>query len=121
MVQSTLGTHARAYSQPVDQRATAPTDLPILAVRPLGTGPPVTCSMRSVLHPLQALENAVLDVLDRPISPLELEQEAEAEAAQAEAARIEAARRQAAEAPAGEGSACMGLHLSDPCVIQLQP
>ena len=62
----------------------------------------------------------MLDVLDRPISPLELEQEAEAEAAQAEAARIEAARRQAAQAPAGEGSACMGINLLEPCVIQLQ-
>lgn len=66
----------------------------------------------------------MLDVLDRPISPLELEQEAEAEAVQAEAARVEAARRQAVQAPAGEhqgGSACMGLHLLDLCVIQLQP
>ena len=66
----------------------------------------------------------MLDVLNQPISPLELEQEAEAEAAHAEAARVEAAQRQAAQAPAGEhpvGLVCMGLTLLHPCVIQLQP
>lgn len=66
---------------------------------------------------LEALENAVLDVLDRPISPLELEQEAEAEAVQVETARVEAARRQAVQAPAGLSPAGVGPRPSAPATL----